>query len=135
MYRKRETKIADAIRTDSSKDKLFSYIVLFVISLVVVVMGYVLGGLITSLSKHMESVVLNINSMSLSIKSMEKDMTKMTTYIETMDTSTQTISVGIQKMNKSMSEISVNVDNMEGKTKDIKDEMRKMNKMNPMKLF
>lgn len=135
MYRKRETRIADAIREDSSKDKLYSYIVLFVISLAVGVMGYVLGGVVNSLSKHMENAVLSINSISLSIKSMEKDMNTMTQYIQSMDTSTNNISLDIKNVNKSISDMSLSIQHMDKNTKDMEDEIREMNKLNPMRVF
>lgn len=135
MYRKRETKIADAIRTDSSNNRIFAYVVLFVISLVVVVVGYVLAGLVTALSKHMETVVVNINSMSASMRSMQKDMTRMTKHIQSMDTSTNVMSVDMNKMRTSVESMSHSLTNMEGSTQDMKDDISEMNKLNPMRHF
>ena len=76
MYTNHESKIAKAINEDSTRDRAFSYVVLFVISLVTVVMGYILWGLISSLTVNMESIASDM-------KSMRKDMNR----IESIDTS------------------------------------------------
>ena len=135
MYRKREAKIADAIRTDSSSNKIFSYVVLFVISLVVVVVGYILAGLVTTLSAHMEKIVSNIDSMSSSMKSIEQNMGAMTKYINSMDASTKDMSIDVNKMSDAVSSMSNNIEHMDTSTKDMKSDMHDIGKLNPLRLF
>ena len=135
MYRKREAKIADAIRTDSSSNKIFSYVVLFVISLVVIVVGYILAGLVTTLSVHTEKIVLNIDSMSSSMKAIEQNMDSMTKYIHSMDTSTKEMSVDVNKMTDTISSMSKNIEHMDTSTKDMKSDMHDISKLNPLRLF
>ena len=138
MYRKRERKIADAIETHSSRDRIFSYVVLFVISLVSVIIGYILWGLITALTTHTEKIVQNMDSLAVDVKSMSKDVHAMSVYIshmESMDSSMSSMGNDINKMANDISTMTTTIEHMQENTKSMKGDMKDFNKLNPMKLF
>lgn len=135
MYRKREAKIADAIRTDSSRDRIFSYIVLFVISLLAVITGFILSELINSLSKNMEKTTSNINTMASEMVLMRKDISQMSHHIKSLDGSVINMSSDMKQMGKDVGSMSTNMDKMTKNTKDMKKDMKDFNKLNPMSLF
>lgn len=135
MYRKRETKIADAISTDSSRDRVFAYTVLFVIGLVAVIMGYILGGLISTLTKNMEATASNINSMSEEMVLMRKDIRVMAYHIQSIDRSVISMSTDISTMSKSVSSMAVDMNNMDQNTDNMKKDMHDISKLNPLRLF
>lgn len=114
MSENEESLIAQAITKDSRGDRIFAYILLSVFSVVGTIMGYVMWGLVTSLSSNMQSMASDMHSM-------RNEISSMSTHIKSMDTSMSTMTTDISKMSKSM----------ESMQSDIHD----MNKMNPARLF
>lgn len=121
MNTSHESQIAAAITKDSRGDRIFAYVLLLVVSLVALVVGYVLWGLISSLS-------LNMQSMSEDMRSMRKDISSMSTDIHSMSSDMHAINKELLNMSKSVHNMDVNTKGMQ---KDIND----MGKLNPAKLF
>lgn len=135
MYRKREAKIAEAICSDSNRDRVFSYVVLFVISLVSVIMGFILNGLIVSLSKNMDTTTSNINTMVSEVVLIRKEIADMANHMKTIDNSVGSMSSDMRTMSADISNMEKNIKNMDTSTKNLKDDIHEINKLNPARLF
>lgn len=93
MYEVHESQIAEVIKRINKHDKIFTYVLLAVISTAGLMMASVLWELISSLAANMQSMAANMQSM-------QTDIGKMSQYINSMDKSMANMDANIGDFNK-----------------------------------
>lgn len=114
---KEKSEIARVIQTGNRRERILTYILAFLFSLVSMMLGYILWGLMSTLTLHMESMAKDMHTMKAGVDTMAKNMKYM------------------EGMNKNLSEMSKSVQNMDVSTEKMQEDMNDMNKMNPARLF
>ena len=115
----------------SKSDRLFAYILLIVVTLVVSIVGYNMTNLISSLSTNMQTISSDINSMHNEMVIMSHNIA----YIKSMDSSMSVIASDIHSATATHEGIAQDVENLTKNIKKMQKEMDDMNKMNPVRKF
>ena len=110
----------------SKGDRLFAYILLIVVTFAVSVVGYNMSGLISSLSRNMQSISTDINAM-------HNEMVKISQDIESMDDSITLIASDIHSGTTTHKNIAKDVEQLTKHIKAMQEDIHDMNKMNPVR--
>lgn len=111
---------------NSKWDRVFSYVVLTVATIVTSIIGYILWGLINTLTVSLESI-------STDLKHMRTEISYLTKHVKSMDKSMADMSKDMAIMSDKLSDMSVSVHNIDETTQDMQVDTSDMNKMNPMR--
>ena len=126
MTTDQEKLIAEAIEKKSKSDRLFAYILLFVITFIVSIAGYNMSGLISSLSVNMQSI-------SADIKDMRNEMVSISHNMKSLDHSVITIASDIHSATATHESIAESVGHLNNNIKQMQEDITDMNKMNPLR--
>lgn len=115
-------------RRKNDKYRRYSFALMFLLSIALVIVIYVFSTVVSSFLNSMEAIATNMKYMHVEMQSMSKTLISIEKSIESVSHDTGAMSKNLEK-------VSVGVDSMNMNMVKMQHEMHDVNKLNPARLF